>query len=412
MEIIRAVWLQTFWFALLFSMSIFVYLSFSLITQDVIASVTATPLDPMGQIYSLPPLSNLCPDTERLTAMLSFSRLLFVIPVLLLAYKWTGQYGALPVTVVLVCLILLLYLLPEWMLRRTSSSAFKNAVQITGYVLYPLFWLFAKLTPITAPLEKTTSVEKNGTEEATEVESAEFKGDLLKAISMIGETTIREVMTPRVDMVAIASDATLSDLHQMFKEHKFSRLPVFKEKIDNVIGIVSVMDLVASVPNKDMSSPVTQLMRPAIFVPETKKVFTLLRELREAHAQMAIVIDEYGGTSGLVTLEDLLEEIVGEIGDEHDETPSEHFKDREGSIIVTGKFPIEKFEEMFGVEVVEDDFETISGLIFSILGRIPIVGEVVKYKNLNLEVIEADKRRIHRVRIKELPKEENATEAV
>lgn len=412
MDIIQAVWLQTFWFALLFMLSIFVYLSFSLINQDVVATATATPLEPKEGMYSLPPLSNLCPDTERLTAVLSFSRLIFVIPVLLLTYRWTVRYGALPEAVVLICLILLLYLLPEWMLRRTPSYVFKNVVQITGYILYPVFWVLARLTPLDRPVEKITAVEKNGTDEATEVESAEFKGDLLKAISMIGETTVREVMTPRVDMVAIPSTATLSELHQMFKEHKFSRLPVYKEKIDNVIGILSVMDLISSIPTKEMSTPVTQLMRPAAFVPETKKVFTLLRELRESHAQMAIVIDEYGGTSGLVTLEDLLEEIVGEIGDEHDEAPSEFFKDREGSIIVTGKFPIEKFEELFNVEVAEDDFETISGLIFSVLGRIPIVGEVIKYKNLNLEIIEADKRRIHRVRIKELPKEENATEAV
>lgn len=411
MEIIQAVWLQTFWFVLLFALSILAYLSFSLISQDVVASASTTPLEPKQEPYALPPLSKLCPDTERLTAILSFSRLLFVIPVLLLAYKWTVRYGAIPVTSVLVCLILLLYLLPEWMLRRLSLSVFKSTVQITAYILYPIFWLLAQLTPIESHRVVTSDFKKRS-EEATEEESAEFKGDILKAISMIGETTVREVMTPRVDMVAISSNATLAELHQMYKEHKFSRLPVYKDKIDNIIGIVSVMDLVSSIPKQDMNTPVTQLMRPAIFVPETKKVFTLLRELREAHAQMAIVIDEYGGTSGLVTLEDLLEEIVGEIGDEHDEAPSEYFKDREGSIIVTGKFPIEKFEEVFAVEVAEDDFETISGLIFSILGRIPIVGEVIKYKNLNLEVIEADKRRIHRVRIKELPKEENATEAV
>ncbi|HSP06972.1 MAG TPA: CBS domain-containing protein, partial [Acidobacteriota bacterium] len=336
MEIIQAVWLQTFWYALTFVLCIWSYLSFSLISQDVVATAAAGPLDPK-QLYSLPPLSRLCPDMERLTAILNFSRLLFVIPVLLLAYRWTVRFGAIPVVVVLTCLILLLYLLPEWMLRRKSPSVFKSTVQIIGYILYPLFWLLSRLTPIDA---REPDAQEKKHEEADEEESKEFKGDILKAISMIGETTVREVMTPRVDMVAIASTATLSDLHQMFKEHKFSRLPVYKEKVDNIIGIVSVMDLVSSVPKQDMTTPVTHLMRPAIFVPETKKVFTLLRELREAHSQMAIVIDEYGGTSGLVTLEDLLEEIVGEIGDEHDEAPFEHFKDREGSIIVTGKFPI------------------------------------------------------------------------
>ena len=122
---------------------------------------------------------------------------------------------------------------------------------------------------------------------------------------------------------------------------------------------------------------------------------------------MAIVIDEYGGTSGFVTMEDLLEEIVGEIGDEHDEVPQNIIAKKKERTIVTGKFPIEKFEELFEIEAPEDDFETVSGLIFSVLGRIPMVGEVVRYQNPELEILEADKRRIHRVRIKELPREED-----
>jgi CBS domain containing-hemolysin-like protein len=392
----------------LFLLGLHAYLSFSLIAQDAVATTTTAILDRRKESYSLPPLTKLCPDVERLTAILSFSRLLFVIPVLLLTYRWTMPFGLIPVAGVLVSLILLLYVLPEWMLKKTSLSIFRGTVQILAYVLYPVFWVLARLTPV----DRQPEPEPDETPQPEEEQSEEFKGDLLKAISMIGETTVREVMTPRVDMVAVPSTMTLNEVHQMFKEHKFSRLPVYKEKVDNVIGIVSVMDLVSSSPKEDLSSSVTHIMRPAIFVPETKKVFTLLRELREAHAQMAIVIDEYGGTSGVVTLEDLLEEIVGEIGDEHDDAPAEYFKDKEGSIIVTGKFPIEKFEELFNIEVPEDDFETISGLIFSLLGRIPIVGEVVRYKYLDLEIIEADKRRIHRVRIKELPKEENATEPV
>jgi len=156
--------------------------------------------------------------------------------------------------------------------------------------------------------------------------------------------------------------------------------------------------------------PVTDLVRPAIFVPETKKVFTLLREFRESHVQMAIVIDEYGGTSGLVTLEDLLEEIVGEIEDEYDEARFESHREKDGSYIVTGKFPVQRLEEIFHVTVTAEDFETVSGLIFSVVGRIPMVGEIVKYENLNLEILEADKRRIHRLRIKPLPQTKNAEE--
>jgi CBS domain containing-hemolysin-like protein len=396
-------WIGIAWLTVLCLLSFLAYLSFSLITRDAV-TVLAQCLEPTE--YKFPPLSTVCADPRRLTSLLSFSRLLFALPILLIVQQWTNKFGVAAASIALIAVIILLYLLPEWMFGRVSIQFFKGVAQVFSYIFYyPLFWPLARLMPTSPQVPQTTEVKQNG-EAETEIESEEFKGDLIRAISTIEETTVREVMSPRVDMVSIPSSATLNELHQMFKEHKFSRIPVYKEKVDNVIGIASVMDLVSCLPKYDLSTPVTSIMRPAIFVPETKKVFTLLREFREAHVQMAIVIDEYGGTSGLVTLEDLLEEIVGEIGDEHDEVPLEYYREREGTTIVTGKFPIEKFEEVFNIEVSEEDFETVSGLIFSILGRIPIVGEVVHYKNLELEIVEADKRRIHRVRIKEMPRAE------
>src|SRR5262245_59762133 len=140
--------IQTFWLAVLFVLGIHAYLSFSLISQDAVATTTSATLDRKRDTYPLPPLSKLCPDVERLTAILSFSRLLFMIPVLLLTYKWTVPVGVLPVASVLVSLILLLYILPEWKLRRTSLSIFRGTVQILAYVLYPLFWVLARLTPV------------------------------------------------------------------------------------------------------------------------------------------------------------------------------------------------------------------------------------------------------------------------
>ena len=211
-------------------------------------------------------------------------------------------------------------------------------------------------------------------------------------------------------MICIQLTATLGELQEFFKEHKFSRLPVYKEKIDNIVGIVSVMDFVSFAQAAATEETVKEILRPATFVPETKKVFTLLRELRESHAQMAIVIDEYGGTSGLVTLEDLLEEIVGEIEDEYDEGSDDSIEQKDGAYVVTGKFPVESLEELFQIQITAEDFETVSGLVFSVLGRIPMVGEVVKYKNLEIEILEADKRRIHRLRIRAVPQEENAEE--
>lgn len=392
-----------------FVVALFAYFSFSLVSLDALVHLSPGHRE---EQYDLPPLTVLVPSPERLIAILNFVRLLFSLPVLLLAYRWVQPLGPVAVASSLVGIAFLLYLLPEWLLRRSSLTLFRRSVQAFAYLFYPLFWVMVNLAPPTVS-EIMVAEKKKGPEESDHVETQEFKGNILEAISMIENTTVREVMTPRVEMVCIAASTNLSELHQMFKEHKFSRLPVYKEKIDNVIGIVSVMDFVSCLPRYDLTAPVTDIMRPARFVPETKKVFTLLREFRETQTQMAIVIDEYGGTSGLVTMEDVLEEIVGEIHDEHDEDSSNVIREKEGSYVVPGKFPVEKLQELFGVVSAEDDnFETISGLIFSILGRIPVVGEVVRYQNLNLEILEADKRRIHRVRVRALPREQNAEEVV
>lgn len=407
MQIIESLWLL---FALLISFA--GYLSFSVISHTIVA-LLAIPPEERTERIDFPPLTKLCPDLEQLSIILSFSRLIFVIPILMISYRFTAERNTFLLIFTLLALTILLYVLPELMLRRFPLSMFKRTVQVFGFIFYPLFWLMTRFTPeATTEIVEKEEEKTKAAEEPQEVISKELKGDILKAISKIGETTVREVMTPRVDMITVPATATLKELHEMFKEHKFSRLPVYNEKVDNVIGIVSVMDFVSALPEVDLNTPVTRLMRPAMFVPETKKVLTLLREFREAHAQMAIVIDEYGGTSGLVTLEDLLEELVGEIGDEHDEVPPDLYRERDGTVVVSGKFPVEKLEEMFQIEVPEEDFETISGLIFSILGRIPLTGEVVKYRNLFFEILEADKRRIYRVRIRELPREENAREAL
>ena len=393
--------IQAVWYGFLFIVCFFAYLSFSVVTHDLLAAITL-PLERRTETgYRLSPLSTLFESEEKLLAVLQLCRLIFALPVVLLLYQWAAHLHITAAISVLLLMVPLLYLLPIWIAKPGLHKIFRITVQAISYVLYPALWIIDKLSsPVVRHEPKEEEKKTNG--ELEQVESQEFKGDIIKAVSTIENTTVREVMTPRVDMVTISASATLEELHQFFKEHKFSRVPVYKERVDNVVGIVGVMDFVIRIPEIDKQATVDTIMRPAQFVPETKKVFTLLREFRESHAQMAIVIDEYGGTSGLVTLEDLLEEIVGEIGDEFDEAPDEGHREKDGAYVVTGKFPIERLEELFGIQVSDEDFETISGLIFSIVGRIPLVGEIVKYQNLNLEILEADKRRIHRVRIREI----------
>ncbi len=399
---------QALWYILIFVVCFFAYLSFSVITHDVLALITAPIQERTEDRYHLRPLTLLFESEEKLLGVLQLCRLLFAVPVILLMFEWAIRIHMAAGIIVLILICPLLYLLPIWVAKPSGHKIFRTTVQAISYVLYPALWLVDKLSG-REPRHEVANEEKRKTNgELEEVESREFKGDIIEAISTIESTTVREVMTPRVDMLTVSASATLGDLHHFFKEHKFSRVPVYKERVDNIVGIVGVMDFVSRIPETDMNATVDTIMRPALFVPETKKVFTLLREFRESHAQMAIVIDEYGGTSGLVTLEDLLEEIVGEIADEFDEAPEEAYREKDGAFVVTGKFPIERLEEVFDIQVPDEDFETISGLIFSIVGRIPLVGEVVKYQNLTFEILEADKRRIHRVRIRQIPVTENA----
>ncbi|HEY4492394.1 MAG TPA: CBS domain-containing protein, partial [Acidobacteriota bacterium] len=237
-------------FGFLFLVSFVAYVSFSLVAQEALGYVNL-PAERRKEAYQLAPLSLLCPDIERLVLLLNFSRLLFAIPVLLLAYKWTFGAGTFPVIITLISWTLLLYLLPDWLLRLGSLSVFRRIVQVIAYMLYPAFWLLVALPPLKS--REFNRDEKPANGEPHEAESEEFKGDILKAVSMIGETTVREVMTPRVDMVCIAVTASLSQLLQFFKDNKFSRLPVFKERIDNIVGIVSIMDLIDSLPGSDLS---------------------------------------------------------------------------------------------------------------------------------------------------------------
>jgi CBS domain containing-hemolysin-like protein len=399
---------QALWYIFLFFICLFAYLSFSAVTHDLLAHITNSDKKHAEEQYKLRPLTPLFESEEKLLAVLQFCRLVFALPVILLVFEWGVTIHIVAAILLLVVIFPLLYLLPIRVETAQTFKVFRLTVQAISYLLYPALWVIDYLSLPLVRHEVKEEEKKKTNGELEEVESEEFKGDIIKAVNTIEETTVREVMTPRVDMVTISASSTLGELHEFFKEHKFSRVPVYKE-LDNIVGIVGVMDFVNRIPETELTVTVDTIMRPALFVPETKKVFTLLREFRESHAQMAIVIDEYGGTSGLVTLEDLLEELVGEIADEFDEAPEEAYREKDGAFVVTGKFPVERLEEAFGIQVVDEDFETISGLIFSIVGRIPLVGEIVKYQNLDLEILEADKRRIHRVRIRQLsPAPENA----
>jgi putative hemolysin len=230
----------------------------------------------------------------------------------------------------------------------------------------------------------------------------EEEGELIHSIIEFGDTRVSEVMTPRPDIVAVSETATIREARDVILDSKYSRLPVYRDQIDGIYGIIYVRDLLQCWVEGREDENIQSLVRSVYQVPETKPVAELLEEMQKAHVQLAIVIDEYGGVSGLVTVEDILEEIVGEIEDEDiaGEELEEIVQANEGSYDVLASTEIGKIERLFDMEIEADDFTTIAGLVINESGKVPAVGEVLTIRGLEVEVLEADERRINRLRIK------------
>ena len=223
---------------------------------------------------------------------------------------------------------------------------------------------------------------------------------LLRTLMDFRETMVREVMTPRPDIVAVEAGASVEHLQALFREQQYSRMPVFQDSLDNVVGFVFVKDLIQQAgPSAQPAAPISPMVRPATFVPETKRVVELLREFQRDRLQMAVVVDEYGGTAGLVTLEDLIEEIVGEIRDEYDVEVEPVVDEGDGHVVFTGKAHVHELADRMRIEIEGAGFETVGGFLLSRLGRVPAPGERFEIDGLAVEVLEAERRRITRVRI-------------
>jgi putative hemolysin len=225
---------------------------------------------------------------------------------------------------------------------------------------------------------------------------------LIQSIIEFGETRAGEVMTPRTDIVALPSKATVREARDVMEESKYSRLPVYREQIEDVVGIIYVRDLLSYWAEGREDEGIEPLLRPAYFVPETKSVDELLEEMQKTHVQLALVIDEYGGLAGLLTVEDILEEIVGEIEDEDIEGEEivEIVESDDGSYDVLGSTEVGKIERLLDLEIEDDDFTTIAGLVINESGTVPQPGTRLNFRGLDVEVLEADERRINRLRLR------------
>lgn len=227
----------------------------------------------------------------------------------------------------------------------------------------------------------------------------EDEGDMLQSILELDETIVREVMVPRTDMVCVDAEEPLSTVLAAILKSGHSRIPIYKENNDNIIGLVYAKDLLRFWGQPLDKIKLEEVLRPPCLVPESKLVSELLQEFRETRVHIAIIIDEYGGTSGLVTIEDLIEEIIGEIRDEYDLEDEWLVEEPAGSVLVDGRLSIEDFEEYFDIAVEREKFDTVGGYVVEHLGRVPAVGERVKIDSQEILVVAADQRAIRQLRI-------------
>jgi len=229
----------------------------------------------------------------------------------------------------------------------------------------------------------------------------EEENEMIRSIFEMKNRVVREIMVPRTDMATVPVDATLGEVLDTINGCGHSRIPVYEGTVDNITGLLYAKDLLREWGRDEAAIDLKQLMRSPYFIPETKNFEELLQDFKRKRVHIAIVIDEYGGTSGLITIEDLLEQIVGDIQDEYDTEEEWLDEQSDGAVVADARLSVEELEERFGIEVERDKFDTLAGLIFHLIGRIPKVGEEVVSGPLLMTILDADARKIRKVRIVE-----------
>jgi CBS domain containing-hemolysin-like protein len=322
-----------------------------------------------------------------------------------------GGAAALLVTVALTPIMLVFgEVIPKAVARERATGLILwlfPVIETLGRLLTPLTWganalvgralaLFGRERTSTRQFVSREELQLLLQMEPEEADVTVSEAEMIDKIFDLGETAVREVMVPLVDVAALPETATRADAVRLIQERGFSRIPVFTDRVFNIVGVVTAMDLLR---RGGEATDVRALMRPATYVPETKRIDDLLREMQKNRVQLAVVVDEYGGAVGIVTVEDIVEEVVGEIRDEHDRTPDTVERLPDGSYRVAGRASLDEVNEALEWDLPKGDFETVAGLVLATLHRIPLVGEVFRVRRFTITVLEADKRRVLAVRI-------------
>jgi len=322
-----------------------------------------------------------------------------------------GGAAAILVTLALTPIMLVLgEVIPKAVARERATGLILwlfPVIEALGRLLTPLTWganalvgwalsLFGRERTSTRQFVSREELKVLLQMEPEEADVTVSEAEMIDKIFDLGETAVREVMVPLVDVAALPETASGADAVRLIQERGFSRIPVFTDRVFNIVGVVTAMDLLRrGGPAQDLRA----LMRPATYVPETKHIDDLLREMQKNRVQLAVVVDEYGGAVGIVTVEDIVEQVVGEIRDEHDRTPDTVERLPDGSYRVAGRAGVEEVNEALEWDLPKGDFETVAGLVLATLHRIPLVGEVFRVRRFTITVLEADKRRVLTVRI-------------
>jgi putative hemolysin len=311
--------------------------------------------------------------------------------------------------------VLAMQFIPYVLVARASGRWCVPLVPAIRIFVWAIWPVYAILELVVSFLNVTDEDGEHGEPEPEQqaiealVEAATEEGILeqdearmIEQVVEFSDKRVREVMTPRPDVIAISASSTLEQLRNLFVESKFSRIPVFEKNLDDMAGIVFARDIL-KVPERDAPNrTVRELMRRPMFVPETKLGSDLLKEMRRKSEQLAIVIDEYGLVAGIVTVEDLVEEIIGEIEDGDRAPAPDVIREPSGSLVLRGSVSVEKLKELFGIEIEETlqnaGAATLSGLLNSVVGHVPATGEKIDYDGLQFEVLEANQRKVLRLR--------------
>ena len=356
-----------------------------------------------------------------LNLTLSISR--FSIAGLLLGlYFWTLGTSSIYILAGLLAGAALLMFSFEWLVeRKVGRNPEPWALRFSGFIRVSVFltaWLVAIPFLLTKDNANIGEIASSVTEDELKimVDAGEENGVLeqeerrmIFSIFRLGETLAREIMVPRIDMLALEVHVTLDEAVGAFLNSGHSRIPVYEETIDNLLGVLYAKDLLRIWHEASRPETLKPLLRPAYFVPEAKKVDELLAEMQKQRIHIAFVVDEYGGIAGLVTLEDIVEEIIGEIRDEYDQGEEMPFQElKEGEYIFQGRIDLDDFNELMKTDLPKEDADTLGGYIYNTLGRVPEVGETIERGRLLLTVEQVSGRRIRKVRARRISEEKES----